>query len=204
MDVVPLEPRTFARTRQTDRQHHRPLAGPRRSWRGLGRRDFGGQIRGNLRFGNRQLGGGLGCFYDGGRSYWWPRTRFPTTSTVATTARRPRSSLSGGGRRRCREGFIWVVWLRFGSGLRLDCLRHRGNLGIRGGGCEGLVIVKSRLQGLKRLISFLCGAFSGFFAALQTLAHPFAHIAACSIPPHHGAIHAPWQPRYPGWGIQSF
>ena len=124
------------------------------------------------------------------RATRWPRTRSTTTSAAATTARRSwlRFSVRGRcGRRhnglRC-SGFR----LRFRCTTRLDYWSFRGDVaqccGWSGGWRGRLIVVEPRLQWFWRrgIACFLGGTGSRLLAALQALAHPFAHIAACSTP----------------------
>jgi hypothetical protein len=138
-----------------------------------------------------------GCFYGGQfchhcrRSGYRPLTRSATTSAAATTARRSWLRLT------CRRCFGWRRnGLRCGRASRraprLDYRSLDGNFGRR----SRLVIVEPGLQGFGCFGCFLGGAVSGLLAALQALAHPFAHIAAFSTPAHTGAIRVPWRPGY--------
>ena len=157
---------------------------------GLNRRRFRRQ-----RPDNRWLRGG--CVCDGrfchhcGRYRPWTRTA--TTSAAAATTGRSCFRLTC---RRCcgwgRDGLGRRLRFRSRRATRLDYWSLGGNFGRRG----GLVIVKPGLQGLGCFGCFLGGAVSGLLAALQALAHPFAHIAAFSTPAHTGAIRVPWRPGY--------
>jgi hypothetical protein len=202
MNVVPLEPRTLARSRQPDRQNHRSLAGARGSRHSLtwrlprdnGFRD-GAFYCGCFRCGRSNGGmfcGDCGCC----RSRSRPRTTSATTSAAATTARRSWSRFTRRGRRGCsRDRCSCRHWLRFrGAAGRFNHRSRYWSCGRR----VRLIIVKPRLQRLGRVSRLFGGAFPGLLAALQALGHPFAHIAACSTPTHTGAIRAPWRPGYPG------
>src|ERR1700687_1412487 len=156
MNVVPLEPRTLARSRQPDRQHYRPLAGA------------GGSRR---RRGNHWSGGGscyrgwfrCDCWY--GRSRYRPRTRSATPPAAATTAGRSWSRFNGRGCCDwCRGG------LRRGRRLRLWSRRvarlNNWSFGRRLGPCSGLIVIVFRLQGLGCVARSLGGAVSGLLATL--------------------------------------
>jgi hypothetical protein len=193
MNVVPLEPRTLTRSRQPDRQNHRSLAGTRGSRRSLARRlSRDHWFRdGCLRCGRFHCGSfcaDCGCR----RSRSLPRTTSATTSAAATTARRSWSWFTRRRRRGCcRDRFRCGRRLRLRSrrAARLDDRSRHWSCGRR----VRLIIVEPRLQGLGRVGCFFGGALSGLLAALQALGHPFAHIAACSIPAHDGAIRDPWR-----------
>ena len=129
-----------------------------------------------------------------GRSRSRPLASSTTTSAAATTASRPQSRLNRRWPSRCAG--LWDrlgnrLWRRYRGVTRL----HYWNLGWSS---AGLIIIKPGLQWLRRLGCFFGRGrtVSGLFAALQALAHPFAHIAACSTPVHTGAIRAPWRPGY--------
>ena len=169
MNAVPLEPRTLARSRQSDRQDYRSLAGASGSSRSYSR-----QLRRN----HRLRGGGLcrGSF----RGRYRLRTRYATTSAAATAAGSSWPWLTSrriGGR--LRDGLRPRDWLRrrrwSRPAARLDYWSFRWNWSW--GRRSGLIIIKSRLQGLGCVRCFLRRIVSGFLAALQTVAHPFAHIA---------------------------
>ena len=200
MNVVPLEPRTLARSRQPDRQDYRPLAGvrgsrhslswrlPRDHWFRSGCFYCGCLCR-------RRLCGDCGRGYSNSR----PRTTSATTSAAATTARRSWSRFicrryRGWRRGFCRDGRRRPLRFRSRRAARL----HHRSRHWSGGRRFRLIIVEPRLQRLGRVSCLFGGAFSGLLAALQALGHPFAHIAACSTLAHDGAICAPWQPGYPG------
>jgi hypothetical protein len=122
-------------------------------------------------------------------------TRTATTSAAAATARRSWFRLT------CRRCFGWGrdsglrcglrLWSR--RATRLDYWSLGGNFGT---GAARLVVVEPRLQGLGCFGCFLGRAVSGLLAALQALAHPFAHIAACSTPRTHWSNPVPWRPGY--------
>jgi hypothetical protein len=166
----------------------------------LSRRSFDRQLPGNHRF----RGGwfGCGCFCYGrfscncGCSRYRPRTRSATTSAASTAAGRSWSRFNCRGRRGWfRDG----LRLRSRRAVRLD----DRSLGRSSGRRCRLIIIEPRLQGLGRLGRFLGGAVSGLLAPLQTLAHPFAHIAACSTTTHTGAIRAPWRLRCAEFDIRG-
>ena len=176
MNVVPLEPRTLARPRQPNRQHHRSLAGAdgsrrnrsRRnlSRRNLSRRNYDRQHPGNHRFRRRRFCRqwfSCGWFHnDCARGRRRTGTRSPATSTSATAARRARFRFHGRG---CSRGGLW-------RGLRLRSRRalHLGHWSLDGSFSRyvdrrhRLIIIESRLQGLGRLGCFLTGAVSGLLA----------------------------------------
>jgi len=172
------------------------LSGHSLNWRSLSWRRFSRQRPDNRWFRGGCFCGGRFCHHcrrSGYRSW----TRSATTSAAATTARRSCSLFNccrclGWRRYGLRRGHRHRRGSRRATGL--DYWSLGGNFGRRG----GLVIVEPGLQGLGCFGCFLGGAVSGLLAALQALAHPFAHIAAFSTPAHTGAICAPWRGGYPG------
>jgi len=150
----------------------------------------GCSYRGCVRRGRFSRDCGRGC------SRSRSRTTSATTSAAATSARRSWSRFTRRSRRRnCRDRFRWRRRLRLRS--RRAARFDNWNCHRNGGRDVRLIIVEPRLQRLRRVGRFFRGTFAGLLAALQALAHPFAHIAACSTPAHDGAIRAPWRPGYP-------
>jgi hypothetical protein len=144
--------------------------------RSLSRRSFSRQLRRNHWF----RGGYFcyGCFYRGGfdcgcgRSRCRPRSRSATTSAAATTAGRSWSRFTYRGRRSWFRGKL-SRRLRLRLRSRWAARLHYGSFGRR----SGLIVIVFRLQGLGCVACFLGGTVPGLLAALQALAHPFAHIA---------------------------
>jgi hypothetical protein len=186
MNVVPLEPRTLARSRQTDRQHHRSLAGARGNRNNLSRRLPRDHW---FRDGGFYCGcSNGGCFYCGsfrgdcgwGRSRSRPQTTSASTSATATTPWHSRSRFTcrrcrGWRYLSCRDGFRCARRLGLRS-RRSARLNHRSRHWSCGR-CVRLIVIEPRLQRLGGVGSLLGGTFSRLLAALQALGHPFAHIA---------------------------
>jgi hypothetical protein len=161
-----LEPGTLARTRQSDRQHHRALGGAcaagRRRSPCCGFGDYGwGGLLGNHR--NRRLRRrrGLRCLG------WTASTSTPPAAPTSTTAcpiavasLRPNLDSSGV---LCLLRFRGAFLLGFG--LAHFCRRRlRYNLCVK-------------VSGLQRSLSGCASSLLwSFFAALHALAHPFAHV----------------------------